>query len=212
LILFWSFVSAVGVGLFTWGSPASPLILGFAFLTHVTSASDAIRQASFPGFGRWVPAMSASAGLGFGCYLPALALATVVAWPGPRDMESRNGFLVNRWAYRKAEPRLGESICFHAFDSRGTEMGQVVAGPGQTVEVREGRMTVDGSPLRWEPSKAAWLPEKMALIVPPDHVLVACRGDEARVVSSSGLVLVPRGRVIGRAWAQYAPIWKRKLL
>src|SRR5438477_4641868 len=59
-VFFGSFATALVVGLFTWGTKTSVAILVFAFGMHVASAADAIRQGAFPGFGRWVPTVSAS--------------------------------------------------------------------------------------------------------------------------------------------------------
>src|SRR5262249_27631362 len=100
LVFFGWFATALGVGLFTWGTPWSVLSLAFAYVAHVASATDAIRQGAFPGFGRWVPTVSATTGLGLGCYLPALALGSVLAWPAPRAEAPRERYLVNRWAYQ----------------------------------------------------------------------------------------------------------------
>src|SRR4051812_18748826 len=118
LVLLGSYLAALTVGLFAWGTWTSLLVLGFAFVAHATSAADAIRQGAFPGFGRWVPAVSATAGLGLGCYVPALALASALAWPGQREDGSPDAFLVNRWAYRASEPRTGDSLWFHSLESR----------------------------------------------------------------------------------------------
>ena len=46
-VLLGSFVVAVGAGLLTWGTWEGWSFFGFAFLTHVTSMTDAIRQGSF---------------------------------------------------------------------------------------------------------------------------------------------------------------------
>src|SRR3954468_18765380 len=83
LVLIGSYAVALGVGLFAWGTPIGLAILAFAYGTHVVSAADAVRQGAFPGFGRWVPMISATGGLGMGIYLPAVAMATLFAWPEP---------------------------------------------------------------------------------------------------------------------------------
>ena len=84
-----TYLAAMAVGLFAWGSPLGLAMLGLGFFAHVASASDAIRQGAFPGFGRWVPTVSATAGLGLGCYGPAAAMAVLLAWPGDRWGRSR---------------------------------------------------------------------------------------------------------------------------
>jgi hypothetical protein len=109
LVLFGSFVASLGVGVFVWGTRASFLILLFAFGTHVVSVADVIRQSAFPGYGRLVPMVSASAGLGFGCYAPAAALAMVYAWPGFGGERASDGYLINRGAYWSSPPATGET-------------------------------------------------------------------------------------------------------
>jgi hypothetical protein len=139
-VLFGSYLASLLVGVFAWGTPTGLAILAFAIGTHVASAADAIRQGAFPGFGRWVPVMSASAGLGLGCYAPALALGAVLAWPGERAGSPREGFLINLWAYQDATPRPGHWVWFEHPDGVGRGIGQFLAGPGQSVEWFDGRL------------------------------------------------------------------------
>jgi hypothetical protein len=73
LVLFGSYVVSLAIGLFAWGTPVGLLVLAFAYGTHVASATDVVRQQAFPGFGRWVPMISTSGGLGLGLYVPTLA-------------------------------------------------------------------------------------------------------------------------------------------
>ena len=63
-----------------------------------------------PGSAAWSPALTASAGLGAFCYAPALALASVYAWPVTLDERPREGYFVNRWAYRDEPPAPGETV------------------------------------------------------------------------------------------------------
>ena len=46
--LFGSFATAIGVAVLAWGTWLGWALIAFAYVVHVTSASDAIRQASFP--------------------------------------------------------------------------------------------------------------------------------------------------------------------
>jgi hypothetical protein len=212
LVLFGSYLAAVGVGLFAWGTPAGLAILAFAFATHVISAADAIRQGAFPGFGRWVPVVSASAGLGLGCYAPALALGAVMAWPADRAGAPRERFLVNLWAYQDSSPRTGHWVWFHRPDGAGRGLGQHLAGPGQSVEWFDGHLQVDGLPVSWSPWPGARLPRDLSMSVPQGYALVAPAGGDAGDDALLGMVLVDTRRVLGRAWAQHYPVWSRRLL
>jgi hypothetical protein len=210
-VFFGTFSAALVVGLFTWGTSTSAAILLFAFAAHVASAADAIRQGAFPGFGRWVPTVSASVGLGLGCYAPALATASLLAWPGLRAGAPHEGYLVNRWAYQGSEPAWGQWIWYESPDGKGHAVAQVLAGPGQGVAWSDGQLLVAGQAVSWAPPKAAHPPHHMSFTVPDGYVLIgATPGIEQE--SSCGMLLLPRSRIAGRAWARMYPIWGRTLL
>ncbi len=211
LVLFGSFAAALTVGGFAWGTRTGLVVLAFAFGTHVASVVDVIRQSSFPGFGRWVPWFSASAGLGLAMYVPALVLASLVAWPAYRGGSTRDAYLVDYGAYRGVAPRRGDWVWLRAQPPRrGTGIGRVVATARQEVEWAGDRLRVDGAPAGLDPrSRRGWPPSNLAFTVPEGHVLV-----DARPVgpTDAGPVLVPVDQVAGRAWARLYPIWKRRLL
>lgn len=212
LALSGTFASALAVGLFAWGTPLGLASLGLAFASHVASAVDAIRQAAFPGFARGVPALSASFGLGLGCYAPALALAAVVAWPGPRHGAPGESYLVDRLAYREVSPAPGEWVHHRRPDGSGFDLARVVAGPGERVEWSDGRLRVGDRELGWLPEARAGSPLELAIEVPPGHLLVAPARGSRRTGASSGLMLLPERCVNGRAWAQLYPLWSRRFL
>lgn len=209
-VYFGAFAGAFTVGLFAWGSGAGLAMLGLAFLAHVGSAADAIRQGAFPGFGRWVPAVTASVGLGLGCYAPALALASVVAWPDRPSGRDGEGYLINRWAYRASEPSPGDWVWYRT--RSGCSLGRLVAGAGRAVEWSGKSLRVDGAPLRWLPSASGGRPIDLAMEVPEGQVLLAPEGEPPGAASSCGLRLVPRGALVGRPWARLYPVWTRRLL
>lgn len=214
LVLFGSYATALGVGLFAWGTRGGGLILAFAVATHVVSAADAIRQGAFPGFGRWVPWVAAGCGVGLGCYGPALALAAGMAWPA---LHRDDGYLVDRWAFRRTMPQAGDWVWVAPAGGRAPWVGRVLATPGQTVEWIEGRWWVAGELQSWAPARSAGDPDEMTLEVPRDHALVAREGAQPEPggtteAPADGLVLVPRPQVLGRAWARLYPIWSRRLL
>jgi hypothetical protein len=215
LVLFGSFAISLSVGLFVWGTRASIAILGFAYLTHVISVADAIRQSAFPGFGRWVPMASASAGLGMGCYGPALAVGLVCAWPGFRGEKQQEGYLVNRGGYWASDPAAGEWAWVHLPGKRQPRAVRVLAGPGQTVEWSESGLRVGSQGVPWTPPPTSWRPRELAFTVPAGQVLVAPEPSgrsEPKSATACGLVLVSKDRVMGRAWAKLYPIWDRGLI
>jgi hypothetical protein len=231
LVLLGSYLAALGVGLFTWGTPLGMVLLAFAFGTHVASASDTIRQSAFPGFGRWVPVVSSSGGLGLGLYVPALGLATLFAWPGLGTEQGsglgRSGYLVNCRAYGKAEPSVGDWVWLRspvpapvpvpapasgaAGAPGGARLGRVVARSGQRVEWSDTQLRVDGAPRADRPFRR--FPGVLVFNVPAGHVLLA-PADQAtgRPTRAGRPVLVPHDEILGRAWAQLYPIRERRLL
>jgi hypothetical protein len=196
------------VGLFAWGTPPGWAFLAFAAATHVVSAADAIRQAAFPGYGRWAPTISASAGLGL-AYVPALVVVSNLAWPVAPSAEARQGFLVNRWAYLEAPPEPGQWVHYRGpAPGVGQGIGRLRARSGAEVEWIDGRLRVGGQDVDWLPPDAA-SPTLQGLLlkVPEGHVLV-----EPLDPAAGPWLVVPEEAIRGRAWAQHEPIWARRLL
>jgi hypothetical protein len=213
LVLSGSYLVALGVGLFAWGTPVGWLLLAVAYGTHVASVTDVIRQQAFPGFGRWVPMASASGALGLAVYLPAMAAATLFAWPGMGVDPFGDGYLVNCRAYRSAPPSGGDWVWLRSSPWGRDRLGRIVAGPGQEVAWSGGLLSIDG---RRPPPGFLWRhrPHRVDLryIVPGDHVLIAPAAPESARSPGAGPILVPRSQVLGRAWARLYPIRERHLL
>jgi|GEM_PF-1442135 len=216
-VLFGSFLMAVGVGIFTWGTGTGLAVLAFAFGTHVASTVDVVRQTAFPGFGRWMPWLSASGGLAMGVYGPVVGLAALVAWPvssNQADLGRSSGYAVNYLAYRSHAPSRGDWIWVRPSRTRDGRVGKIIAAPGQEVEWTGNQLRVDGKRL-WlaTPCHSLHPPEEMAYVVPADHFLVNTGTSRSAGRSrSGGLELVPADQIAGRAWARLYPIQDRQLL
>jgi hypothetical protein len=214
LVLFGSYVAALGVGLFCWGTPAGFVLLAFAYGTHVASATDVIRQQAFPGFGRWVPMVSSGGGLGLGFYGPALVLASLIAWPARGDGPARDGYLVDCRAYATVVPRHADWVWFRSPLGPKERLGRVLAGPGQEVEWSDGVFRLDGKRL---PTRHVLWPvppnaDDLILRVPADHVLILPGTPGPARSAAESPILVRRSEVLGRAWARLYPIRERQLL
>jgi hypothetical protein len=213
MILFGSYAGALAVGVFAWGTTLGLLVLVFAFATHAFSAADAIRQYSFPGFGRLVPALTTSAGLGAFCYGPALAMASVYAWPIALDERPREGYLVNRWAYADEAPAPGETVWLRPTRGARPKVARIVAGPGQRVEWSGEQFLVDDLVVEESPFRIAGSPSRLQMTIPQGHVLVTFGADPRRGKGvPGGWEVVDQADVRGRAWARSYPIWDRRLL
>jgi hypothetical protein len=213
IILVGSYLTALGVGIFAWGTTLGLGLLAFAFATHAFSASDAIRQYAFPGFGRLVPAFSTSAGLGAFCYAPAMALAWVYAWPITLDERPREGYLVNRWAYRDGPASPGETVWLRPARGARPKVARIVAGPGQRVEWSGDRLRVDDQFVEESPFGGAGSPAGLSMTIPDGYALVAFGADPERGKGvPGGWEIIDQSEIRGRAWARSYPIRDRKLL
>lgn len=213
IVLIGSYLTSIFVGVLAWGTSLGLLILLFAFLVHVFSAADAIRQSSFPGFGRFVPGISTTAGLGAFCYGPALALASAYAWPISPDERPREGFFVNRWAYQMELPTPGQTVWLRPTRGARPSVARIVAGPTQRLEWLGAELRINGQVVNESPFGLAGLPTGLRMTIPTDHVLVTFGAEPRRGQGiPGGWELVDLDEIQGRAWARSYPFWDRQLL
>ncbi len=210
LVFFGFHAIATLLGVFFWGTWLSLLMLAFAFASHAFSAADAIREAAFPKFGPMVPILAAWLGLGAACYAPVMILGSMFAWPVVPDHSPREGYWVNRWAYRGAfGPKHGETIWLGAIRGARPRLARVLAGEGQRVRWSENQLHVDDRPTAW----STRLSHTLELTVPDHHVLVSFHEDPTEPVGGlTGWEIVARDEIHGRAWARSYPVWERRLL
>jgi hypothetical protein len=215
LVLLGSYLSALVVAVFAWGTPVGLAVLTYAFATHAVSTVDAVRQSAFPGAGLWATRFGVSGGLAVGVYAPMLSVATLVAWPGIRSGSSHEGYLVDCRAFLHAEPSKDDWVWYRPTPRGEPRIGRVVAGRGQEVEWSDRKLTVNGGPAEvTAPFRSAWPPAAMTYRVPEGHVLVnPWSGPPDGILRpSEGLVIVDRQQIVGRAWAQLYPVGERRLL
>ncbi len=201
------------VGLWIWGTWLSWGVLACAFVTHVVSATDLLRQRSFPNYPGRTETVVAAATLGLLVYVPVLSVLSLIAWPGFEPDGTGNGFLINLWAYRRAEPREGQWIWMRPPRFGEPRAAQVVAVSGQEVEWTGHSWKVDGHALSLPAHLPlmAW-PLACRFKVPVNQILVEPQADGEITPRLGQLVLVSSNRIIGRAWAQFYPVWDRHLL
>jgi len=121
--------------------------------------------------------------------------------------------VVEKISYRFNPPKRGDIIVFQAPQAALEEVGsttndayikRVIGLPGETVEVKNGKVIIDGDILEENyiqaPPNYLWGPE----VVPEDEYLVL--GDN-RNSSSDGHIwgFLPRERIIGRAVVRFWP-------
>jgi hypothetical protein len=146
-------------------------------------------------------------------YLPIFTGLTVVAWPGFEPANTGLGFLVNRFAYRAEGPSQGQWVWMYPSTPGGPRAALVVAISGQEVEWTGRSWKVDGKPRSLHsPGRVTSWPQACRFKVPPNKILVEPRDDGVSTVPIGPIVLVSPDRIIGRAWAQFYPVWDRHLL
>ncbi|WP_241759391.1 signal peptidase I [Pyxidicoccus parkwayensis] len=115
--------------------------------------------------------------------------------------------VVDKLSYRFHLPRAGDIVVFEPPPAHAREfiaIKRVIALPGQEVQVRDGQVLVDGTPLR-EPYVAAppayaWGPATI-----PEGMLFVL-GDNRNVSSDSHVWgVLPLQSVKGRAWLRFWP-------
>jgi signal peptidase I len=113
--------------------------------------------------------------------------------------------MVEKITYRFHGPRRGNVITFEIAGEETPLIKRVVALPGETVEVRDGQVFIDGQLL-----EESWItqlggPNYPPTLVPPLHIFVL--GDNRPCSRDSRYFgPVPADQVMGRAWLIYWPL------
>ena len=202
-----------GQGVLAWGTWLSWCFFAFAFLAHVSSATNALGQGSFPVYSRRTAVPMIAGSLAVLLYMPALLTLVDTAWPGSAPDRTRSVYLVNCWAYRSDGPRRGHWVWLRLPPSGRLHAARVVAVAGQEVEWTGHEWKVNGqSPGPLAPLRTSAWPLACPFKVPADQVLVEPEEDDGSPATTGSLVLVAQDQIIGRAWAQYYPVWDRRLL
>ena len=148
--------------------------------------------------------------------LPALAIVLVVnvflaqatrveGQSMEPNLHNDERLIIEKITYRFGDPQPGNIVVLRRPDHAGEPLiKRVVAVPGQTVQIKEGRVFVDGK-LYDEPylDQETWGTAPLQL-VPEEHIFVL--GDNRRASNDSRVFgMVPYDDIIGRAWMRYWP-------
>ncbi|WP_165219021.1 S26 family signal peptidase [Aquisphaera insulae] len=211
LVLLGSFLATLMMSVFCWGTVLGWAFLGLAFLTHLASSIDVLRQLAFPVF-RPLVAVSASAlSLAAAVYLPIAVSLFLVAYPA-RSSDLGARYLVNLLAYRTATPCRGEWVWFRHSPQQPDRAGRVLATEGQEVEWTGRRWKIDGLDVPAHPGMLPYYPEGWRFSIPRGHLLVSQEASGNESTDSSPILIVGRDQIIGRAWIKCYPFWERSLL
>lgn len=118
--------------------------------------------------------------------------------------------LINKLTYRWRVPERGDVIVFRSpIDPKADYIKRVIAVPGETVEVKDGTVFVNGNPLKETYEECAPDYDFAAQTVPPDHLFVL--GDNRNRSYDSHLwdePFIPMSLVRGRAAIVLWPLAK----
>ncbi len=121
------------------------------------------------------------------------------------NLHTDQRIVVEKLSYRFHLPRRGDVVVLRLpRDPSELLIKRVIALPGETVEIRDGAVWVDGQPLD-EPYLTQPTAGQMApLVVPEGHVFVL--GDN-RAYSNDSRAFgpVPLDNIVGHAWLSYWP-------
>lgn len=127
--------------------------------------------------------------------------------------------VMDKLSYRYHPPRAGDIVvCVLPAQTQRAQarpmpatIKRVIALPGQSVEVRDGQVFVDGQALRedylQEPPRYTWGPARV-----PDGMLFVL-GDNRNASSDSHVWgFLPQRNVLGRAWLRFWPLGRAAAL
>ena len=130
-----------------------------------------------------------------------VAQATTIDGPSMRpNLDYDQQVMVEKVTYRFIHgPRRGDVVTFDLPDEEIDLIKRVVALPGETVEVRDGRVFIDGERLEESWTRQFGGPDYPPTVVPPLHIFVL--GDNRPNSQDSRYFgLVGLDQVTGHAW------------
>ncbi len=136
----------------------------------------------------------------------------VIGYSMEPTLHNGERLFVNKLVYRIREPQRGDIVVFrYPFNPSRDFIKRVVAVAGETVEIREGRVFVDGRFLMEPYVQSQDFATHPAVLVPPGHVYVL--GDNRRNSEDSRVFgPFPTRYVKGRAFLLYWPLSRLHLI
>jgi signal peptidase I len=129
----------------------------------------------------------------------------VEGWSMQPSFQDGEYIIVNKLTYRFSSPKRGDVIVFqNPEEPRRLYIKRIVGLPGETVEIRDGEISIDGRALEESPAFAEIRSEDYLLTVAEDEYFVV--GDN-RIATSGSHTFgpVPRQNIVGKTWLSYWP-------
>ena len=121
------------------------------------------------------------------------------------NLHTNQRLIVEKISYHVHPPRRGDVVVLKLHDDQSELLIKRVIGlPGEVVEIKEGRVFINGAPLE-EPYLNQFTAGQMApMVVPPLHIFVL--GDNRGFsYDSRSFGMVSFADIVGRAWLSYWP-------
>ncbi|NLE38341.1 MAG: hypothetical protein GX621_09990 [Pirellulaceae bacterium] len=226
-IMLWGYLAAMPLGLLFIGTFFGSMLIGSALALHASSVVDFI----FAGTARW-PIRIAYLILCFvvlagAIYVPAhwafsqVVVPQRIARTAP-PLYAGDVILYNPSAYVRAEPRLGDVVVYEVPAGRtpaavgnvvyaigGLRIDRVLAGPGQTIEIKEDGIWVDGRQSPWRPLNEELLPLSLKLTVPDGcHFIFLSTDPIIPAFRLMEFAVVPSNQIRGRVFMRSQPLWR----
>jgi len=123
-------------------------------------------------------------------------------------LEDQDRLFINKIAYRVADIQRGDVVVFlYPHDHSKSYIKRVIAGPGDSVRIDQGKVFLNGVPLkeRYVPSRYTDDRCEAEMIIPPGHYFVM--GDHRSISSDSrDFGPVDRSLIYGKAAFVYWPM------
>jgi signal peptidase I len=141
----------------------------------------------------------------FVCLRLTVQSYTVVMSSMEPNFQDGECIMVNKVCYRSSGPQRGDVVIFDPpFDSEYPFIKRVIGLPGETVEIEDGKVSINGTPLNEEYIMAPPNYTMPVTEVPENEYFVLGDNRNNSTDSSKGWT-VPQDNIIGKAWFTYWP-------
>ncbi len=115
--------------------------------------------------------------------------------------------LVNKFVFRTRQPKRGEIVVFkYPADPSKDFIKRVVALEGETVQIRDGQVFVDGTPMKQEFVSEEHDPTNFGPVKVTEGKLFVMGDNRTSSFDSRQFGLLPRKNILGKAFFVYWPL------